>query len=74
MARTHDVPQLAAHFRRPQPEITQALRFEAESRRLKQSVRKEKIGGKLVTIITYAAEWAGGAKSGNVGWLKNSWF
>ena len=74
MAKTHSLSQIAAHFRRPIPEINQALRFESESRRLKKMVRKEKINGKTVQIITYAAEWAGGAKSGNVVWLSNSFF
>lgn len=74
LSRKKSHEQLAEHYKRPITEIIQVLRFEAESRRLKLEKEKVKIGKKKVTVTRYAAEYALGAKSGNVVWLKNSWF
>ena len=50
--------QLAVHFERTIEDIAQAIRFEANKRKLFKETKRELINGKLVKVTHYAPEYA----------------
>jgi hypothetical protein len=73
-SRTKNLTQLAVHFSKTQTEITNALRFDEQLRKLKIGTRTERIQDKIVKITMYAAAYAENSRVPNFVQARNNWF
>jgi len=67
------LPELCHHFQRPDYEITQALLYEQNKRKLFIEKRIELIGKKHIVVTILAAEFAQGARDLPNKWLPTSY-